>query len=98
MQNSQVKQIYLTIRSIIFFFQNISNKNFRDKLPYHKPNIQPVNFEIRFQSNVAHKKWNTLLKFHKKRTIFVLPDDLPKTRRHLLLFLPPPNSIISPFV
>lgn len=45
-----------------------------------------VNFEIRFYNNVPKGKWNTLLKFHVKQTIFDLPVDLLKIHKHLLLF------------
>lgn len=45
-----------------------------------------VNFEIRFYNNVPKGKWNTLLKFHVKQTIFDWPVDLLKIHKHFLLF------------
>lgn len=51
------------------------------------PTKNPIaNFEIRFYNNVPKGKWNTLLKFHVKQTIFDLPVDLLKIHKHFLLF------------
>ena len=52
-----------------------------------------VNFKIRFYNNVPKGKWNTLLKFHVKQTIFDLPVNLLKIHKHLFFFFP-----CSPFL
>lgn len=56
-----------------------------------------VNFEIRFYNNVPKGKWNTLLKFHVKQTIFDLPVDLLRIHKHFrLLFFLALHSQLSP--